>query len=350
VWEENLVDLLMTAEQRQIVDSVTDFLSENLPVERLRPNAATRQENAVAREMAELGWYMIGLEESHGGLGMSVTEEALVFREFGRYLLGPSALATVLAMRVAATTGLSELCHKMADGTTQVALANPVSGAQLGATVSGQFHVFDGTSAEILLMIGEDGSAALVSRNAVSQLETRRSAVDGMTLEHARCDATPAVASIAAGSDIYVRLSLLSAAMLSGICEGSRDLATEYAKIRVQFGRPIGSFQAIKHKCSDMALRADAACNLVNFSAVTLAAGQSDAAYLCTASKLLAARYALLSAKEAIQVHGGIGYTVECNAHHFLKRAHLYDLIGGSSFRQQQLLLADATQLPELAA
>lgn len=345
-----MVDLLMTAEQRQIVDSVSDFLKETLPVERLRPNATTRQEDTTLREMAGLGWYMIGLEERHGGLGMTVTEEALIFREFGRYLLGPSTLATVLAMRVAAAAGHAELCQKMADGSVRVALANPTSAPQLGPTVSGEFQVFDGSCAEILLMISEDGAAAIVSRASVNHLEQRRSAVDGMTLEYARCADAQAVACVPAGSDLFVRLSLLCAAMLSGICEATRDLATEYAKMRVQFGRPIGSFQAIKHKCSDMALRADAACNLVNFSAVTLAAGQSDGPHLCTASKLLSARYALISAKEAIQVHGGIGYTVECNAHHFLKRAHLYDLIGGSSFRQQQLILADATQLPELAA
>jgi alkylation response protein AidB-like acyl-CoA dehydrogenase len=72
-------------------------------------------------------------------------------------------------------------------------------------------------------------------------------------------------------------------------------------------------------------------------------AGQrSDSEYQSTAAKLLAGRYALLSAKETIQVHGGMGFTIECNAHHFFKRAHLYDLIGGNTFRQQQLLIADA--------
>lgn len=337
-----MVDLLMTAEQRQIVDSVAEFLKENLPVERLRPAATHRQEAAVAREMAGLGWFMIGLDEGQGGLGMTATEEALIFREFGRYLLGPRALATVLGMRVAAATGNDELCQKMGDGSVGVALANPLGAVELGPQVSGTFQVFDGTGADVLLMVGEGGEAALVARAAVAQLTVRRSSIDGLTLEQAQCAGTPALASVAAGSDIYVRLSLLAAAMLSGICEATRDLATEYAKLRVQFGRPIGSFQAIKHKCSDMALRADAACNLVNFAAVSLAAGHDDAAYLATASKLLSARYALLSAKETIQVHGGIGFTVECNAHHFLKRAHLYDLIGGSSFRQQQRILADA--------
>lgn len=338
-----MVDLLLTPEQRQIVDSVADFLTEQLPVGRLRPTATGPQEADLAAEMAELGWFMIGLDDQFGGMGMSSTEEALIFREFGRHLLGPRPLATVLGMRVAAIAGDMDLCQSIAEGKVRVALANAVGSVAIGAAVSGPFQIFDGPGAELVLMIGEAGEAALVERAAIASITPRRTSVDGMVLELAQCEAVSAAAHVAAGSDLYDRLSLLTAAMLSGVCEATRDLATEYAKFRVQFGRPIGSFQAIKHKCSDMALRADAATNLVNFAAVTFAAGQSDAAYLCTAAKLLTARYALLSAKETIQVHGGIGFTVECDAHHFLKRAHLYDLIGGGSARQQQRMLADAT-------
>ena len=344
-----MVDLLMTAEQRQIVESVAGFLDETLPVGRLRPHAKERTERAAMPDMAALGWFLIGLDEAHGGLGLTVTEEALIFREFGRNLLGPTPLATVLGMRVAALAGASELGRAIAESRVTVALANPVSAARIGSEVSGTFQIFDGIGADVCLVIGEDGEAALIERAAIADIAMRRSSVDGLVLEQAVCDHVTAAASVAAGSDLYVRLSLLAAAMLSGVCEATRDLATAYAKVRVQFGRPIGSFQAIKHKCSDMALRADAATNLVNFAAVTLAAQQDDAVQLCTAAKLLTARYALTSAKEAIQVHGGIGFTVECDAHHFLKRAHLYDLIGGGAFRQQQRLLADAVPLPELA-
>lgn len=347
-----MVDLVMSSEQRQIVESVADFLAEKLPVERLRPHSTVgRAEADVVPEIAAMGWLMAGLDEAHGGLGMSATEEALIFREFGRHLLGPCALAAVLGVRLAAAAGAGELCQQIAEGAVNVALANPVGPVSIGQHVSGPFHIFDGATADLLLMIGEHGEAALVNRGRAveaTEITTRRSAVDGLVLESIQCDAVPTAAYVAAGSDLYVRLSLLTASMLSGVCEATRDLATEYAKLRVQFGRPIGSFQAIKHKCSDMALRADAASNLVNFAAVSLAAGHDDAAYLCTAAKLLTARYALLSAKETIQVHGGIGFTVECNAHHFLKRAHLYDLIGGGSSRQQQRLLTDA--LPQETA
>lgn len=345
-----MVDLLMTAEQRQIVESVAGFLGETLPVGRLRPHAKGRKERDAMPEMATLGWFLIGLDEAHGGMGMTMTEEALIFREFGRYLLGPCPLATVLGMRVAALAGDSQLLQAIAESRVTVALGNPVSAARIGASVSGTFQLFDGTCADMCLAIGEQGEAALFERNTIADIGVRRSAVDGLMLEQAVCDQVPAAAHVAAGSDLHIRLSLLAAAMLSGVCEATRDLATAYAKDRVQFGRPIGSFQAIKHKCADMALRADAATNLVNFAAVTLTAGQGDAAQLCTAAKLLTARYALISAKETIQVHGGIGFTVECDAHHFLKRAHLYDLIGGGAFRQQQRLLADALPLAEMAA
>jgi alkylation response protein AidB-like acyl-CoA dehydrogenase len=333
----------MTAEQRQIVDSVAGYLTENLPVERLRPNAGTfADEAALWPEMAGLGWFMLALPEKHGGLGLTATEEALVFREFGRHLLGPRALATVIAARVAAAADDSAMAQAIASGEIRAALANPVNDPQVGAAVSGHFHVFDGSGADVLVVVAEDGRAALVERAAIPGIRLGQSAVDGIVLEVAALAGVPALAHVGPEAGGHVVLRLLGAAILSGICEGTRDLATEYAKVREQFGRPIGAFQAIKHKCSDMVVRADAAVNLVNFAAVSVAGKHCDAEYQATAAKLLAGRYALLSAKETIQVHGGMGFTIECNAHHFFKRAHLYDLVGGNTYRQQQLLMADA--------
>jgi hypothetical protein len=231
-----------------------------------------------------------------------------------------------------------------------VTLANALTVPKFSAHVSGKFHLFDAQDAAWALVVGEAGEAALLDRRDFKHVRHGTSAVDGMTLDVATIDGAAPVAVMGRDSGAHVTLRLLSAAMLAGICEGARDLATAYAKVRHQFGQPIGAFQAIKHKCADMALRADAAGALVNFASICVATGREDATFQATAAKLLSGQYALLSAKETIQIHGGIGFTVECDAHHFLKRAHLYDQIAGSSRRQQQLLLKEAAPAAERAA
>jgi alkylation response protein AidB-like acyl-CoA dehydrogenase len=135
------------------------------------------------------------------------------------------------------------------------------------------------------------------------------------------------------------RAVLLSAAMLAGIASAACDLAVEYAKTRRQFGQPIGAFQAIKHRCADMALRAFAAQAQVRMAAVSAADRLRNPPFQVAA----AARSAIIAARtncaSAIQVHGGLGFTVECAAHLYLKRSHLLsELIGGAE-RQEAALL-----------
>jgi alkylation response protein AidB-like acyl-CoA dehydrogenase len=148
------------------------------------------------------------------------------------------------------------------------------------------------------------------------------------------------VAHVGAGAHIYRNAVMLSASMLAGMCEETRDMASAYAKMREQFGQPIGKFQAVKHKCADMAIRSDAVNALVSFASVTVRDGRDDADFQVAAAKLLASQYALLNAKENIQVHGAIGFTTDLPAHLFLKRAHVLDHFCGAVRRQQRNLLA----------
>jgi alkylation response protein AidB-like acyl-CoA dehydrogenase len=117
-------------------------------------------------------------------------------------------------------------------------------------------------------------------------------------------------------------------------------MASGYAKIRETFGAPIGKYQAIKHKCADMAIRADAVNAIVAFASITVRDERHDADFQTRAAKLLATQYALLNAKENIQVHGAIGFTTDLPAHLLLKRAHVLDQFAGAVRRQQIDLLA----------
>jgi len=117
-------------------------------------------------------------------------------------------------------------------------------------------------------------------------------------------------------------LSILTSAQLAGICGATRDFATEHAKNRVQFGKPIGAFQAVKHRCADMATNALAADNVTFFAALTEMATPSDSDYHALAAASCCRRAAFANARTNIQIHGAMGFTVEDSAHRFVKRTH----------------------------
>ena len=158
-------------------------------------------------------------------------------------------------------------------------------------------------------------------------------------------DARPSFWAAAGQRLLHERALLLLSAFAVGIAEATRDMAVEYAKIREQFGRPIGSFQAIKHICADMAIRCEAALCQTAFASLVLAEGHDGPAFHATSSKLVAAASAVKNASQNIQVHGAIGVTAEADPHLFLKRAHLIEQLWSDSRRCRERLLS--LDLPE---
>jgi len=330
-----MVNLIASSEQQMIVDSVASFLDDAMPVSRLRRGTSDSERWT---QMGELGLFGLSIPEADGGSGLGPVEEALVFRQLGRNLLSPGVIASAIGANVAFVLGENALAADIVAGNTRVALAQHRGLAGEDKRVCGSFQLYDPQGTDWILVVNDAGDAALVPRDAAINDTVVASAVDALAIHTASIDTDP---GLFAGREhgLGARLPLLAGAMLAGVCDGARDLASDYAKMREQFGQPIGAFQAIKHKCADMCVRADAVGSLLNYAAVATALDRPDAAFQTTALKLLGGQYALISAKEAIQVHGGIGFTMECDAHHFLKRAHVYDQIGGTSRRQQQLLL-----------
>jgi alkylation response protein AidB-like acyl-CoA dehydrogenase len=137
----------------------------------------------------------------------------------------------------------------------------------------------------------------------------------------------------------------LASAVLVGISQAVTELAVEHAKNRVQFGRPIGVNQAIKHACVDMAVSTEAALQQTLFGAISLRSGRTDAEFQVLAAKVVAGRAAIDNAAHCIQIHGGMGYTDEHNAHLYLKRAHVLDhFFCDSRVSLSALLAADPAQ------
>jgi alkylation response protein AidB-like acyl-CoA dehydrogenase len=131
--------------------------------------------------------------------------------------------------------------------------------------------------------------------------------------------------------DLVQLADLLVSAQLLGIAKACLDLAVAYARVRHQFGKPIGSFQAIKHHCANMAISAELLSAQLDMAAIALRDGRDDAGFQVAALRLLAPQAALDNARLCIQVHGGIGFSAEAEPHRYLKQAHVLRQLGGGT-------------------
>ena len=342
-----MVNLLPSSEQQQIVDSVVDFLKNRCPVERLRK----REEPAGATERREwgqfaaLGWFGFGLSEELGGVGFTLAEETLAFREFGRFLLSSSVLASSLGAQLAARSGDRALADAILSGASRVALALPAGAAgslKIGPKVDGALQLIDAQDAE-LCVLWNTSAAALVRRSALADIQTVPAMDTSITMERAIAAGAGVAAWLPAKEcPLHLHASVLIAAQLSGGAEAARDLGAAYAKIREQFGKPIGSFQAISHHCADMAMRAETAWVQTKFAAIAARDGRADALFQVSSAILLAAEAAFQNATISIRIHGGIGFTADCDVHHYLKRAVMLRQAAGGARLHQTLLLAES--------
>jgi alkylation response protein AidB-like acyl-CoA dehydrogenase len=342
------VDLTPSDEQRSIISSVAEFLAEKMPPSRVRElrdvDLATLSE--FWKQGAAQGWFGLGLDEAHGGAGYGLADEVLLFRELGRFLTPGPVLATVLGARVAALGGRADLAAEILAGDVPVGLALPRPGSQpqTGSKVSGEFDLIDAAHTSYVLVTGPTGTS-LVSMDDCTDRQGALPIDDVGSREIGRLDGEAVAHVPVEVEDLHQRGVVLATALLVGICEATRDMATSYAKTREQFGKPIGSFQSIKHRCADMAVGADAAAALLLFAALCLAEQRPDAAFQVASARVVAERQALWSSRENIQVHGGMGFTAECDAHLYLKRTHLLGLaFGGLRGAQADLLAEPAAQ------
>jgi alkylation response protein AidB-like acyl-CoA dehydrogenase len=317
-----IVDLTFSEDQQLITDSVGSLIAERLPIDRLRDAEAggARAEVAAWRAFAGVGLFGLGVAEARGGVGYGAAEEAIAALALGRALASPAVLAQVVAGHIAD----DESRPAFLSGASRAAFANLVSADQV--------QLIDGVGATHAVLMG-DGVAlvaidALVDRHPVAALD------DSVEIERARIACPLPVRDTNAD-----RASLLIAAYLSGIAAATRDMAVDYARTREQFGQPIGAFQAIKHSCADMAVRAAAAEAQCYYAAVTFAA-LDDPTKEVAIARLLATDAALDNARANIQVHGGMGYTAECDAHLFLKRAHVLAALGGGRRAEQRRIVS----------
>ncbi|MFD3545339.1 acyl-CoA dehydrogenase family protein [Streptomyces sp. NPDC058655] len=268
-----------TEDQEALRAGVRDLLAGRYGREALRASvdAGPVPDRALWRELGEAGFFALRLPEAGGGVGLGLPEAALVFEEAGRVLLPGPLVATHLA-------------------------AGTVAGAASGEAVVTAFDLGGGLVAHL------GGADAVLGSPGVPAGTPVRSA-DPLTPLY-RVAAAPGV-----GSEHRWEGALLTAALQLGSALRTVELAVRYAGEREQFGQPIGGFQAVKHLCARMLVRAEVARTAVYAASVTADAGEVAAA------KLLADEAAVGNARDCLQVHGGMGFTWEADVHLHLKRA-----------------------------
>lgn len=276
--------------------------------------------------LVEAGWPGLEVPDELGGAGVSFAETAVVLEELGRAASGGGYLGTALA--VAALTALpadaarDELLERIAAG----AKAAFATGFSLrDGVVSGRAtFVPDAADAEVIVLLADSGPPAIVT------------CADPVVTPQPVLDATRALAEVTAegvpatqawtlpidGERLLERAAVAIACDSLGVAEAMLTATVDYVKVRHQFDRPIGSFQAVKHACADMLVHTSVARQLVDAAVADVAAGE-DAATSAAMAKSYATAAAVDVVGKAMQLHGGIGYTWESGVHVYLKRATL---------------------------
>jgi alkylation response protein AidB-like acyl-CoA dehydrogenase len=321
------VDLLLDTDQELIADSIRGLLDAISPPSRLRvlPAAGPVTDPELWKLAAEQGWFGLDLPADVGGAGLGLAEQVLLFRELGRHLTAGPFLGTAIAAHVTASTGHTELLDRIVRGELRVGFCLLTTGTRLDDLTGRRLLTYDADDADAYVCVTPAGSA-LLAADDVSVL-SRRTCIDPAS-RWAELEVSAAPALILP-DERYGALDfgrVLVSAMLSGIAGETARQSAEYAKVRVQFGVPIGSFQAVQHRCSEQAIRAAAAADLVTLAALTLASAQPNGRLLAASASLVTADYAIENCGDNIQNHGGIGYTYEHDAHLFLKRSHVLAL------------------------
>ena len=304
------------------------------------------------KAMVEQGWTGIETAVEHGGLGLGAVEVAILLEEIGAHAAPAPFAPTVLALGALTRAGDPlGVTDALIGGEAIGCVAWSARPDAIRAERAGDGWVLGGRadptpyapSAAVAVVVAEDGDGPAVFAVELDEASRpgRESAMDRTReLGWLRFDATPATRL--GGADDAVALLDRGAAFAStellGGAARAMDMAVEYAKERVQFGRPIGSFQAIKHRCADMLVDVEGMRSTAYWAAWCIGAGDREASVAASTAKVWCADASARVMASALQVHGGIGFTWEHDLHLFLKRAQLDQMtFGDAAFHRARL-------------
>jgi len=359
------LDFSLSAEQRELQASVDKALATISPLERVRRHADAGESFAqdVWQGLVDLGVPGLVVGERFGGLGQGVLDAALVAETLGKHVvpapyLGPMVLAPLAIAEAGSETQQREWLPRIASGDLRigVALSESTAGQRAGAGVACRggrlqgrsLFVVDAAGAETYLVVDEVGGLHLVDRNAAGLVMTSLDTID-RTRSIARLDFDGVASEVLArgSAGVLQRLAdvarVVQAADMLGASWKMLDQAVEYAKVREQFGRPIGAFQAVKHLCAEMAAELEPARALLWYAGYALDAGLADATLASLHAKAYLAEASRFVSRAATEVHGGMGITDALGLHYWFKRnAWSYQAFGSPErLREQAARLQD---------
>jgi alkylation response protein AidB-like acyl-CoA dehydrogenase len=377
----DLPDLLYSDTERALADSLSSLLADRGSLDKVlaRTESAETYDDGLWQTVAgDLGLAGLLIPERDGGAGASYREVCSAAEALGSSVapvpfLGSAVVATAALLSVA--SGVADLLHRMADGSVTATLAVPFAGApggpfpasvrvagpkpgdaqtgvaRLRGTVRG---VADALPATVLLVPADGVPQALylvdmsdpgVAKAPVVSLDMTRQLCD-LSFDDApgRLIASGAAASQALDAALTAGAGVLAAEQV-GVAQRCLDMTLAYVKERRQFARPVGSFQALKHRLADVWVAVSQARAASRYAAACLASGDPDAKVAVAIAKAYCSEAAVLAAQECVQLHGGIGFTWEHPAHLYLKRAKA-DSVGFGTPDAHRAALAPLINLP----
>ena len=371
-----------SSEQEEFRSNLRRFLADRSPtkeVRRLMETEAGWERDAWRKLNAELGLTAVRIPEAYGGQGFGFGELGIVLEEMGRALLcapffSTAVLATGAILNAGTEAEKQALLPGIAAGDTVATLAwveDPAhwdaAATALTATPSGQgskrggykldgfkSYVLDGHTADLVVVLARapsstmtdglslftvPGNAPGLSRHALQTMDATRKLA---RLEFKGVEATllgKAGAAAAPFERTMIEAAICLANETVGVAERLREDALDYAKMRMQFGRPIASFQSMKHKQADMLIDVELAKSAAYYAAAALDDGDDDVAAVGSLAKAAASEACLQTAIHAIQIHGGIGFTWDNDTHLWFKRAKSSEVLLGDAHHHRELMM-----------
>ncbi|MCZ6574020.1 MAG: acyl-CoA/acyl-ACP dehydrogenase [Planctomycetota bacterium] len=373
------MNFAFTEEQEDLREAARAFLADHSSGEQVRHAMETEHgfdPDVWKRVGAELGFCGVTVPEKHGGIGLGSVELTGLMEVMGEHLLCAPFFSTVCLAGTALRIGGDEAQKQehlpaLAAGQKIATLAHSEAGRgfdplDFGCTAEPdgadfrlrgtKRYVIDGGVAELLIVAarapGSDGEAGVslflvsagsegVTRRPLASMDqTRRQAE--IRFDDVRVPASARLGGEGQGADILCRTLDLAAVALAaeqvGGAQRCLDLSVAYAKEREQFGRPIGSFQAIKHKCADMMLRVESARSAAYYAACAAADDATELPRAASLAKVYCSEAYFACAGEAIQIHGGVGFTWEYDPHVHFKRAQGSSvLLGDPAYHRERI-------------
>jgi alkylation response protein AidB-like acyl-CoA dehydrogenase len=336
------MDFGLNEDQREIQRTARELLAERARPERVREHAeAGRSDEALWRELCELGWPGIAVAEEYGGQGLGRVELSILCEELGRTVAPVPFLPAVLAATLIEHAGSDEQCARWLPG-----LASGETLGAVGAARDGVCELMLGApGAQVLVLLEGDGASVLDAADAeveeVPSIDPTRPAA---RVSVPAGVGEPLIGEVAAGVD---RALVAIASELVGVSERALEMTVAYVKERRQFGVPVGAYQAVSHRCAQMLLETEQARSLSAYAAWTADADPPRLAEAAAMAKAAASDAGREVTAGAIQAHGGIGFTWEADVHWLYKRAQLdAALLGGARHHRARL----AGTLGELSA